>query len=215
MRDSVDYTARMIDQPVLAVVLAVVVGYALGGVDFAVWVAKAKGVDIYAVGSGNPGTSNVLRTLGRGPAALVLIGDLAKGLIASGVGFVLVGVGGLLTAQGTAALAGFAAVVGHCYPALHGFKGGKGVATGMGVILFANPLVGLGLGVVWGIVVGITRTASLGSLLVVLLTLPALYLANADGSTLLWVGAALMLIVYRHKGNIGRLLAKTEESVAS
>ena len=204
----------MIDQPVLAIVIAIVVGYALGGVDFAVWVAKAKGVDIYAVGSGNPGTSNVLRTLGRGPAAVVLIGDLAKGLIASAAGLTLVGPDAALSPQGAAALAGCAAVVGHCYPALHGFKGGKGVATGMGVILFANPLIGLGLGLLWGIVVGLTRTASIGSLLVVLLTLPALYFSGADAATLVWVAAALALIVYRHKGNISRLLKRTEESVA-
>src|SRR5680860_1181488 len=79
----------MIGDPLLSALAAVVAGYLLGGVDFAVIVARSRGVDIYSVGSGNPGTSNVLRTLGRGPAAMVLVGDLMKGLIASGIGFVL------------------------------------------------------------------------------------------------------------------------------
>lgn len=205
----------MIQNPMLAFLAALVVGYVVGGVDFAVLVARSKGVDIYEVGSGNPGTSNVLRTLGKGPAAFVLIGDLMKGLVASGIGFLLADSDaiGAAAPMALAAVGGFAAVVGHCYPALHGFKGGKGVATGFGVILFAQPLAGLGLGLIWGIVVGITRTASLGSLLVVVLTLPLLALLGSPPWTLVWVAGALALIVYRHKGNIERLLRRAEESV--
>lgn len=205
----------MIQNPMLAMLAALVVGYLVGGVDFAVLVARSRGVDIYEVGSGNPGTSNVLRTLGKGPAAFVLIGDLMKGLVASGIGFFLANADGVGASApfAVAALGGFAAVVGHCYPALHGFKGGKGVATGFGVILFAHPLAGMGLGLVWGTVVGITRTASLGSLLVVVLTLPLLAVLGSRPWQLAWVGAALLLIVFRHKGNIKRLLKRTEESV--
>jgi len=205
----------MIQNPMLAMLAALAVGYLVGGVDFAVLVARSKGVDIYEVGSGNPGTSNVLRTLGKGPAAFVLIGDLMKGLVASGIGFFLADADaiGAASPAAVAALGGFAAVLGHCYPALHRFKGGKGVATGFGVILFAQPLAGVVLGLIWAVVVGITRTASLGSLLVVVLTLPSLALLGSPLWQLVWVAAALSLIVYRHKGNIERLLRRAEETV--
>ena len=197
--------------------IAVAAAYLIGSVDFAVMVGKAKGVDIYSVGSGNPGTSNVLRTMGRGAAAMVLVGDLSKGLIASGMGFTLADAAavGALAPQAQAALAGFFAVVGHCYPLFHRFQGGKGVATAAGVLIFADPLAGLILGAVWAVAVAITRTASLGSLLVITLALPALWWRNASGWTLLFVAVTLGLIVYRHKGNISRLLAGREKKVVA
>ena len=205
----------MIQNPLLALAIAAVVGYLLGGIDFAVIVARSRGVDIYEVGSGNPGTSNVLRTLGKGPAAMVLLGDLQKGLVSAGFGFVLADAdaSGPFASMSVASLAGLAAVVGHCYPALHQFKGGKGVATACGLVAFVEPLVGLGLGVVWSVVVVLTRTASLGSLLVVVLTLPAMLLLGADVWSLTWVALALVVIVFRHKGNIERILHRSEQAV--
>lgn len=195
--------------------IALLAAYLVGSVDFAVVMGKARGVDIYSVGSGNPGTSNVLRTMGKGAAAMVLLGDLAKGLIASGMGFTLADPSavGALAPAAQAALAGFFAVVGHCYPIFHRFRGGKGMATAAGVLLFAEPVAGLLLTVVWAVVVAITRTASLGSLLVLALALPALWFFGATGWTMVWIALTLVLIVYRHKGNIGRLLAGRERKV--
>lgn len=197
--------------------IAFVVAYLVGSVDFAVMIGKAKGIDIYSVGSGNPGTSNVLRTMGRGAAAMVLLGDLSKGLIASGIGFMFAEVAaeGALAPEAQAALAGFFAVLGHCYPVFHRFRGGKGVATAAGVLIFADPLLGLGLGAVWAVAVAVTRTASIGSLLVVALALPALWIRDASGWTLLWVAITLGLIIYRHRGNISRLFTGGEKKVVA
>lgn len=209
--------------PGLAIPLAVVVGYVLGSVDFAVWVARARGVDIYEVGSGNPGTSNVARTLGKGAAALVLVGDLLKGTIAAAIGFVLLPepAGGVLSGWGLSALAGFFAVVGHCFPILHKFKGGKGVATALGVLLFLNPILGVALGALWAILVAVTRTASIGSLTVLLLT-PVVYwftgpLGTVDITpfgSLVWVTAIVVLVLLRHAPNIRRILGREESTIS-
>ena len=208
--------------PGLAIPLAVIAGYVLGSVDFAVWVARARGVDIYAVGSGNPGTSNVARTLGKGAAAMVLVGDLLKGTIAAAIGFVLLPepAGGVLSGWGLAALAGFAAVVGHCFPVLHKFQGGKGVATAVGVLLFLNPVLGLALGALWAVLVAITRTASIGSLVVLLLTPVAYWFVGPLGTvditpfgSLVWVTAIVVLVLFRHAPNIRRILGREESTI--
>ena len=186
---------------------AVVAGYVIGSIDFAVLVGKLNGVDIYSVGSGNPGTSNVLRTMGKGAAVAVLIGDLLKGFGAALLGSLLAPDGaGLLEGDGLATAAGFMAVVGHCYPIFHRFKGGKGVATGLGVLLWVNPIVALGLAVAWAVLVKVTKVASIGSLVVVSAAIPLLIWQGEPRSALLWVGASLLLVVWRHKGNITRMM---------
>ncbi|MDH3307687.1 MAG: glycerol-3-phosphate acyltransferase [Acidimicrobiia bacterium] len=198
----------------MRVALAVVGGYLLGGVDFAVIVARAKGIDIFSVGSGNPGTSNVLRTMGRGPAAIVLLGDLLKGVVAAAIGFFLSGAGsGPFDGMALATLAGLAAVAGHCYPILHRFRGGKGVATGFGVLLWVQPVVAIGLGVVWALIVKVIRVASIGSLVVVVAAVPALMALGVTGWPLVWVGGTLLLIVFRHRGNIQRMFSGGDRKV--
>lgn len=193
-----------------------VVGYLLGGVDFAVIVGRMRGVDIYSVGSGNPGTSNVLRTMGKGAAAMVLLGDLAKGLIAAAAGAIISAAGaGYAAPEAASALAGVGAVAGHCYPAWHRFKGGKGVATSAGVILWLNPIAGLALAVVWAIVVALTRTASIASLVVVVLVLPALWFSGITGWPMVWVTTMMALVVYRHKPNIQRMLKGGDRKVVT
>ncbi len=114
--------------------VAFVLGYLIGSVDFAVLVARARGGDIYEMGSGNPGAANVLRNLGWRAALPVMLGDMAKGAGAAALGLWLGG----SDAAGWAA--GFAAVVGHCFPVWHRFRGGKGVATAFGVALMMEPL---------------------------------------------------------------------------
>lgn len=187
-------------------VFALVAGYLLGSFDFAVLVGKLKGVDIYSVGSGNPGTSNVLRTMGKGAAIAVLVGDLLKSLVAGWFAYLVAppGVGWL--SSGLVAAAGFMAVVGHCYPLFHRFKGGKGIATGLGVVIWADWLAALLLLAVWLIFVKLTKVAAVGSLVVVVGTIPLLLLRGVEVTSLVWVGAALVLILWRHKGNIARML---------
>ena len=192
--------------------LALVGAYFIGSLDFAVVVARAHGVDIHAVGSGNPGASNVLRTLGKGPAAMVLLGDALKGVIAAAVGWMAVGAGDPAT-QPIAFAAGFMAVMGHCFPVFHKFKGGKGVATGAGVLLFTLPLIGFVLAVVWAIVAKVFKVASVASLTVVVLAVPLAFWQGTRGVALGWLAAMLALIVIRHAPNIRRMISGSEQRV--
>lgn len=192
--------------------LALLGAYLIGSLDFAFVVAQAKGVDITSVGSGNPGTSNVLRTLGRGPAAMVLLGDLLKGVIAAAVGWLAAG-GGEVANQPLVWAAGFLAVVGHAFPIFHRFKGGKGVATGGGVLFFAVPLVAFVIGIVWGVAAKAWKIASVASLLGLVLTIPGVLLSGVRGDSLVWFAAMLVLIIWRHRPNIQRMLAGSEEKV--
>jgi acyl-phosphate glycerol 3-phosphate acyltransferase len=131
----------MIESMTPAIALAIAAAYVVGSIDFAVIVARMHGIDIHEVGSGNPGASNVLRSVGRFPAAMVLVGDTMKGVVGAAMGMIASGTANPQSEW--AFLAGLAAVVGHCYPVFHRFKGGKGVATGLGVLMFTVPVVAL------------------------------------------------------------------------
>lgn len=193
--------------------LALIGAYLIGSLDFAVVVAQAKGVDIRSVGSGNPGTSNVLRTLGRGPAAMVLVGDSLKGVIAAAVGWLAAGTGGDPALEPLAFAAGFLAVAGHAFPVFHRFKGGKGVATAAGVMFFTLPVVAVVIGVVWASIAKIWKVASIASLVSLALAIPGALLVGVRGDALIWLGAMLVLIVARHRPNIQRMLSGSEERV--
>jgi len=186
--------------------------YLLGSVDFAVLVGRMHGVDIHQVGSGNPGTSNVMRTLGRGPAAMVFIGDTLKGVIAAAIGAFLSGQG---PESPWTYAAGLMAVVGHCYPVFHRFRGGKGVATGGGVILFAEPIAGLILTVLWVAIAKVGKVASVASLVVATGSVPILIWQGVTRWALFWFGVMLGLVIYRHRGNISRIMKRRENSVTS
>jgi acyl phosphate:glycerol-3-phosphate acyltransferase len=197
----------------LAGPLALVVAYLIGSVDFAVVVARMHGVNIHEVGSGNPGASNVMRTLGRGPAVMVFIGDALKGVIAAAIGTLLTRATSPISPWAFAA--GLAAVFGHCYPIYHRFRGGKGVATGGGVVFFTMPLAGLILTAVWATVARLTRVASVASLTVLVTTIPLALWQGVRGMALVLLGAMLALVVYRHRGNIARILRRSEQKVGS
>jgi glycerol-3-phosphate acyltransferase PlsY len=185
---------------------AVVVGYLIGSIDFGVIVARIRGVDIYGAGSGNPGATNVLRVMGRRTAALVMAGDLIKGIAAAAIG-------DLVGGEVIGFAAGFAGVVGHCFPLWHRFRGGKGVATSGGVAVWLEPVVGIGLVLGWAVVVASTKRASIASLAVALAYLPALLLTGHRGWSLVWGGAAAGLVVLRHHANIRRLATGSEHSI--
>jgi glycerol-3-phosphate acyltransferase PlsY len=189
--------------PWVAVAL-IPVGYIVGTFPTALLAARAKGVDILAEGSGNPGASNVARVLGWRIGALVLFCDFAKGAAAAGIG---------LAADGRAGayLVGCAAVVGHTYPLRR--KGGKGVAAAGGMLVVLFPLVVLALAVVWFIVARVLHKASIASLLITV-AFPA---TVAVGGYDLWEVAVLsgvsLLLVLRHLPNIRRLVAREEIDV--
>lgn len=166
------------------------------------------GIDIYERGSGNPGTSNVFRTMGKGPAALVMLGDALKGLGAAAIGSAIGG-------ETVGFACGFAAVVGHVFPVWHGFKGGRGVATAIGAAVWLEPILGLVLAVGWGATVAITKTASIASLVAMVLYVPMFALGGQRGIRLVLAGATAVLVIARHSGNIQRLVAGGERRVDS
>jgi glycerol-3-phosphate acyltransferase PlsY len=174
--------------------------YLAGSIPFGVLVARLKGVDLRAVGSGNIGATNVARALGKGWAVAVLLGDAAKGFVPLWLGRRL----GFPAAS--IALAGLSAIVGHMFSFLLRGRGGKGVATSLGVALALSPLAALvGFGV-YIVVFAATRLSSLGSLLGVWTF--SLFFVFHDAPAAPLVGLALggaALVTLRHRGNIARL----------
>ena len=191
----------------MAEAISLVFGYLLGSVDFAVLAARRHGIDIYAEGSGNPGASNVARLIGRGAGAAVLAADLAKGVGAAAFGELV----------GGSELFGFAAgglaVLGHCFPVWHRFRGGKGVATTVGVLLWMIPGLGLALGLIWAAIVGVTRVSSFGSLTIAVLAIPGVALWAEDDWSVAVMSAISALVITRHKGNIQRMLGAGEQTL--
>ena len=185
-----------------------ILGYLIGSLPFAVIVSKAFGLaDPRSFGSGNPGATNVLRTGNKLAAALTLIGDAAKGWIAMAVV-------AKVDAGGTAvALAGLAAFIGHLFPLFLKFKGGKGVATAVGVLLGLDGWLALGAVLVWAATAAFTRYSSLAAL-VAAAAAPAMAFAlhGAVASTQI-VLLMCLLLVWRHTENIKRLLAGTESRI--
>jgi glycerol-3-phosphate acyltransferase PlsY len=191
--------------------LAVILSYLLGSINFAYITARIKGIDISSQGSGNPGTSNVLRTLGKRSAAIVLFGDLMKGAIPI-----------VFFYQDQYFLAyGLAAVIGHIYPVFYKFKGGKGVATYLGVYIatvFMNPYNSVlfnieifqilnipALAFVYFVVFKTTRVSAIASLSTVLITVSLLIYTNDEISNILVLVVIFFLILLKHSENIKRL----------
>ncbi len=186
---------------------AIVLAYLIGSVDFAVWVARARGVDIYSTGSGNPGAANVMRNLGFRAAAPVMLGDMAKGALAAAIGTWLGG------GDTVAWWAGLAAVIGHCFPVWHHFKGGKGVATAFGVALWIEPLLGLGMVALWLGLLAATHISSIGSLAAIAALVPVLAVMGRPGEVLLPAGLMTLVVVARHAENIRSLASGRERKI--
>jgi acyl phosphate:glycerol-3-phosphate acyltransferase len=186
----------------------VLAAYLLGSVSTAIVVCRLAGLpDPRSQGSGNPGATNVLRTGRKGAAIITLVGDCLKGLVP-----VLIAKAAGLDAGWVAAVA-LAAFAGHLYPVYHGFKGGKGVATALGVLLGLNWIAGLAALATWLVAAAVTRISSLGALTAA--TLTPLYLHLLTGEPRLVVAGVVIaaLIYWRHRGNIHRLLAGGEPKI--
>jgi glycerol-3-phosphate acyltransferase PlsY len=184
-----------------------VLGYLLGSIPFGLVLTRLAGLgDIRKIGSGNIGATNVLRTGRKGLAAATLLLDAAKGAAAVLIGAWLAGESGVLSA-------GLGAILGHQFPVWLGFKGGKGVATGFGVLLAAAPLAALGAALVWLAMALATRISSASALAacVAAPVIAALLGATLPVEALVIVTAAL--VVSRHYANIRRLLAGTEPRI--
>jgi glycerol-3-phosphate acyltransferase PlsY len=193
----------------LSLLFGIVLAYLLGSIPFGLLLTKAAGLgDIRKVGSGNIGATNVLRTGRKGLAAATLVLDGLKGAAAVLIGSVLLGPIGV-------AVCGIAAVLGHLYPVWLGFKGGKGVATGLGVLIAANPVCGAAMCAIW-LIVAFTLRYSSAAALAAFLAAPFLFaLITRNGPLLILAFVVACLVWLRHGENIRRLMTGTEPKIGA
>ncbi len=194
---------------ILAYTVAAVAGYLLGSISTGLLVAqKSSHVDLRKEGSKSTGATNVLRVLGTKPAAITFVGDFLKVLLAMIIGSLLYGKYGAM-------VAGLAGIIGHNWPIYHQFKGGKGVASSVAVMLYIFPLYGVISLLFFFALVAVTKYISLGSM--AMLTLFAVLVILFGGGTwlvCLWAVAIAVLCIFRHRANILRLLKGTENKLS-
>lgn len=188
--------------------VVILMSYLVGSIPCGLVVGKIRGVDIREYGSGKTGATNILRTVGVGAGAIVLVCDLAKGVVAVLIARFL------LDSHVAEMVAALVAIVGHNWPAYTKFRGGRGVSTGLGGLLVMSPLVTLCSVAVGVLAIGISRYVSLGSVLgavtAVLLMLSLTILGREPWPYLIYTLLAAPLIILQHRDNIGRIWAGTE-----
>jgi len=193
----------------LLVGAGIIASYFIGTFPSALLVAKRGGIDVTAAGSGNPGTSNVVRLLGWKYGAVVFALDMAKGAVAAAIGWQIDGT----RVSFLAYVCTTAAIVGHTFPITRKFKGGKGVATGGGAMFILHPMISLALFTSWFIIRRLSKMSSVASLAITI----ALPITVAIGGAKAWeiVALALMalLVIIRHLGNIERIRSKREPTI--
>lgn len=182
------------------------VAYLIGTFPSASLVARANGIDIRTVGSGNPGASNVTRVLGWRRGVWVFVLDIAKGAIASGLGL-------LVDGRPAGYALGAAAVVGHVFPVWNRFRGGKGVATGGGIFGTLSPLVFVVLVALWFALSRLTHKASIASIVVIVLLPVGVGVMTGELWEVLATAAVCLLVMSRHLGNVKRLLTRQEHAI--
>ena len=192
--------------------LAALVGYLIGSLSFAVIVSRVMGLsDPRSYGSGNPGATNVLRSGNKAAAILTLVFDALKGYLPVLAVFIWGPRWGL--GEGTAALVGLAAFLGHLWPVFFRFQGGKGVATAAGVIFALNPLLGVATLATWLIIAWFSRYSSLAAIVAAAFAPMYQLLIWEAGYTALALIIMGLLLVWRHQANIKKLLAGTESKL--
>lgn len=192
----------------LMAVVWILLAYSLGSVSSAIIVCKLMGLpDPRSEGSGNPGATNVLRIGGKKAAALTLVGDMLKGYIPVALA-VWFGLDSLVVIA-----IGVAAFIGHLWPIFFEFKGGKGVATELGVLFGLNPIIGAMSALIWLFIAKGLKVSSLAAL--VAMALAPVLTWFIEGSVAWVVGVALMslVLIWRHKSNIQRLLSGEESMI--
>ncbi|MGO8930385.1 MAG: glycerol-3-phosphate 1-O-acyltransferase PlsY [Limisphaerales bacterium] len=206
--------------PVVGYILVVLIAYLLGAIPTGFLVAKARGIDIRAVGSGNIGATNVFRILGKTAGVFVLLADAAKGWLAVFVVAKLVA-GWLYPAAGPLArdwfaiCAGVAAILGHNYTCWLYFKGGKGIATSAGVLAALVPGPFLIILAIWIVVFALSRYVSLASISASFALPFAAWLVGESTTIILVTAALAALAIYKHKANIQRLIKGTENRIGA
>jgi glycerol-3-phosphate acyltransferase PlsY len=202
-------------------VLALVVSYLLGSIPISVWLGKAiRGIDIREHGSGNAGATNALRVLGLKAGLLVMALDMTKGLVAVLLVSRIAEPSSAVDIDVTRVLTGGCAIMGHIFSIFLGFRGGKGVGTGAGVLFALAPIVTLCALILWAIIVAVTRYVSVASMAAAvcvpaLMALQKLAFGNDPGRALMSLGVVLALVVLiSHHANARRLLAGRENKIA-
>lgn len=193
---------------ILHFLLGFVLGHVCGSVPSGLWLVQAfHGIDIRNYGSKNIGTTNVFRTVGPKTAVLVLIADAFKGILAVGIMSYLFHnpLLDVITALG--------ALLGHNYSIFLGFKGGKGVATALGLLIFMMPNVAVASFGIWLVCVLLTRYVSLGSIMAAIFTPPLAWYLGYPSAYMIFSVVAAFFVVLRHKENIHRLLTGTESKI--
>ena len=193
---------------ILHFLLGFVLGHVCGSVASGLWLVQAfHGIDIRNYGRKNIGSSNVFRTVGPKTAVLVLIADAFKGILAVGIMsyFFHNPLLDVVTALG--------ALLGHNYSLFLGFKGGKGVATALGLLIFMMPKVAVASFGIWLVCVLLTRYVSLGSIMAAIFTPPLAWYLGYPSAYVIFSVVAAFFVVLRHKENIHRLLTGTESKI--
>lgn len=191
----------------MKLLLLILFAFIIGSIPFGVIIAKLRGVDLKKVGSGNIGATNVLRTMGKGPAILTLAGDVLKGAISVAAGEYF------LNDPTLAGIVGLSSILGHNFSVFLRFKGGKGVATSIGVLLFFSPKVALVTIALWLTVIAISRYSSLGAIVSFgVLPIDIYFIDYTPGNLII---SLLMsgLLIFRHADNIKRLIHGKEPRV--
>ena len=202
------------DMAIILTVLSALAAYLIGSINSSILISKAvSGKDIRESGSGNAGATNMLRTMGKKYAALTLVIDILKGIAA-----VLLARGAIALGAYDSAIyfAGLCVCLGHCFPVFFGFRGGKAVATGLGVLFMWNWLTALIVLAVALIIMAATRYVSLGSVIAAVLfaVIEGISLRD-DPAALICVIAVAALLVWKHRANIARLIKGEENKLGS
>lgn len=206
-------------------IIIAIIAYLIGSINFSILISKKKaGYDIRQKGSGNAGTTNMLRNLGKKYAAITLICDVLKGVVAIGIAIIVGNILGDTNKALLVQIAGVAVVIGHTFPIFFGFKGGKGVATSLGILLMTNWQLGLICLVFALVLMALTRVVSMGSIAAAILY-PVLTLFFGGGhyiveSTGLGNGYFIysvilaIIVIFNHRENIKRILSGTENKIS-
>lgn len=202
-----------------------IIAYLIGSINFSVLISKKMaGFDVREKGSGNAGTTNMLRSVGKKAAAITLICDILKGVISIVIAIIVGNIAKNLDRELLLQIAGIAVVLGHTFPIFFGFKGGKGVATSLGVLLISNLQIGLICLVFAVVLMALTRMVSLGSCAAAVL-FPVLTLFINQHYTVLTDGKSgrvyfvysvilAIIVLYNHRSNIKRILSGTENKLS-
>ena len=209
----------------LAYIIVAIIAYLIGSINFSIIISKKMaGFDVREKGSGNAGTTNMLRSVGKKAAAITLVCDILKGVVSIGLAIIIGNITKNLDRELLLQIAGIAVILGHTFPIFFGFKGGKGVATSLGVLLLSNWQIGLICLVFAIVLMALTKMVSLGSCAAAVL-FPVLTLFINEHYTVLTEGKngnvyfvysviLAIIVLYNHRENIKRILNGTENKLS-